>query len=200
MAARPAPGETVIDACAGGGGKILALADMARGEGTFHACDVDASRLDELVRRAEPLGLRSLTVHAIAPEGELPRKLPRHADLVLVDAPCSGLGSLRRNPDLKQRYGERDVAEFARLQRGILERFAAHVRPGGRLVYVTCSILPDENEAVVGGLLREHRELRPEPPPIAERLPPAALDGAWLRLGPDTTGTDGFFVACLRRE
>ncbi len=200
MAAAPQRGETVIDACAGGGGKTLAFADMVGGDATFHCCDIDASKLAELMRRAEPLELRSLTVHPISPAGELPQTLPRQAHLVLVDAPCSGLGSLRRNPDLKLRYGEEDVVEFAARQRDILGRFAPRVRQGGRLVYVTCSILPDENEQIARWFLETHPDFTSERPEIADRLPKEAVTPeGWLRLSPAATGTDAFFVARFRR-
>ena len=201
MAVGVVPGDTVIDACAGGGGKMLALADLAGGEAKFHCCEIDVTKLEELLRRAEPLGLKSVTVHSISPSGPLPHTLPRNADIVVVDAPCSGSGSLRRNPDLKERYGEEEAAEFAATQRSVLERFAVRVRPGGCLVYITCSILPDENERVVRRFLEEHPEFDSERPEVAERLPEAAASPeGWLRLDPAVTGTDGFFVARLRRD
>ena len=201
MAVGISPGDTVIDACAGGGGKMLALADLAGGEAKFHCCEIDVTKLEELLRRAEPLDLKSVTVHSISPSGPLPQTLPRNASIVLVDAPCSGSGSLRRNPDLKERYGEEEAAEFAATQLGILQRFATRVGPGGCLVYITCSLLPDENERVVRRFLEEHQEFESERPEVAERLPDAAISPeGWLRLDPSVTGTDGFFVARLRRR
>ena len=193
------PGDTVIDACAGGGGKTLALSDIAGGQGRFHVCDIDVSKLDRLLRRAEPAGLKSLTPHQISPDGDLPSSLPSKADLVVCDVPCSGMGSLRRNPDLKTRYGEDDIAEFAEAQAGILERFSSRVRPGGRLVYITCSLLAQENEDVVEAFAAAHPEYRLAAPVLPEGFPEASRVGKYLRLDPISSGTDGFFVACFDR-
>ena len=180
---------------------MLALADLAGGDAKFHCCEIDVTKLEELLRRADPLELKSVTVHSISPTGPLPSTLPRKADLVVIDAPCSGSGSLRRNPYLKERYGEEEVAGFAETQTSILERFATRVRPGGCLVYITCSILPDENERVVRRFLEVHPEFDSERPEVAERIPEAAVSPeGWLRLDPAVTGTDAFFVARLRRE
>lgn len=200
LATDAAPGETIVDACAGGGGKTLAMADRANLAARFHVCDIDASKLTELLRRAEPLGLRSLTPHQIAIEGRLPPTLPKKADLVVADVPCSGLGSLRRNPDLKHRYREEDIERFGEIQAAILDRFSRHVRPGGRLVYITCSVLAAENEEVVLAFRTRHPDFDPVVPPISRLLPPDAVLPAGLRLDPVVTGTDGFFVAVLTRR
>jgi 16S rRNA (cytosine967-C5)-methyltransferase len=123
-------------------------------------------------------------------------------DRVLVDAPCSGLGVLRRNPELRAHVTPSDVARLAALQRDILERFAVFVRPGGRLIYATCSILPDENEAIVDAFRRAHPDFTPVPAKeILGSVRAAAIgDGHVLRLLPHRHGTDGFFAAVLRRS
>ena len=203
LACGPAPGETIIDACAGAGGKTLAFADMTGGDAVLHACDVDASRLSQLERRASALELRSLTFHEITedPHQPLPPTLPSSAHLVVVDAPCSGLGSLRRNPDLKRRYDEDDIAKFAETQYEILRRFANRVRPGGRLAYVTCSILSDENHHVAHRFLEKHPEFEIVLPEIASRLPESVVeDQSFLVLDPSRTETDGFFIALFKKS
>ena len=199
LAAAATPGETIIDACAGSGGKSLAIADHVRGNGKFHVCDIDASKLARLDRRIASMELRSLTMHQISLDGPLPNSLPSKADLVVVDAPCSGLGSLRRNPDLKSRYTEEDIDAFQVTQIGILKRFAPRLRPGGRLLYITCSILREENEDVAERFLRDHPDFRAELPELAENLPDLCREGSYLRLDPVLTGTDGFFVARFRK-
>jgi 16S rRNA (cytosine967-C5)-methyltransferase len=191
------PGASVIDACAGAGGKTLALADIVLGEkaGSITACDVHEGRLEELARRARDAGvLGRIRIAPIPPGGPLPGK-PRPADLVLVDAPCSGLGTLRRNPELKLRWTPGDIPRFAALQASILERFLPLVRPGGRLAYVTCSILAEENEDVARGFERAHPDLvRHEPRWAMENLPSACVRDRAVRIDPATAGTDGFFV------
>ena len=192
-----APGASIIDACAGAGGKTLALADIVLGEkaGSITACDVHEGRLEELARRARDAGvLGRIRIAPIPPGGPLPGKL-RPADLVLVDAPCSGLGTLRRNPELKLRWTPGDIARFASVQASILERFLPLVRPGGRIAYVTCSILAEENEDVARGFERAHPELvRWDPRWALENLPPTCVRERSVRIDPAAAGTDGFFV------
>ncbi len=196
------PGWKVIDACAGGGGKTLALAAAMRNRGRIYAADTHPGRLRELARRKSRAGFSNIEILPIEPLGELPEALPAGADLVLVDAPCSGSGTWRRNPELKDRYGEGDLARFAERQLGILRRFAPRVRAGGCLAYVTCSLFEDENERVVERFLREHDGWTVVPPPGMPRHMPRnrwdAGDGL-VRLDPVRSGTDGFFLAVLRR-
>lgn len=217
------PGETVIDACAGAGGKTLALAEdlfaataggapegaapaSAASRSRLIACDIAPPRLRELRRRASRAGLeRQVEVVQLAPDGPLPPGLPP-ADLVLVDAPCSGLGTLRRNPDLKHRYGAGDVQAMAQAQLALLARFSPLVSPGGRLAYVTCSILREENQEVAASFLAGHRQFEPLPSAWgATHLPPACQagpgpEGSQLLLDPVRSGTDGFFLALWRRK
>ena len=206
LACAARPGFTVVDACAGAGGKALALAAEMHNKGSLHALDSDAERLEEARRRARRAGVHNLRARPIAagPEAEAQlQDLAGKADVVLVDAPCSGLGTLRRKPDARWRLGPADPARFAALQRELVRRFAALVRPGGRLVYATCSIGPTENDDVAEFAARE-LGLRPAPiAPLlgAERARALELapEAARLTLLPHRHGTDGFFTAVFER-
>jgi 16S rRNA (cytosine967-C5)-methyltransferase len=198
----PRRGEMVADYCAGAGGKTLALAMLMRGTGRVYAMDVSARRLAALAPRAARAGISN--VHTIALSGASDARAKRLAgkiDRVLVDAPCSGFGTLRRNPDLKWRHDAAAITELAQKQSGILTAAARLLKPGGRLVYATCSILEQENEAVVERFLGEtigFRELHCGELLAAQRI---ALDtGQRLRLWPQRHGTDGFFAAALERR
>ena len=198
------PGQTVIDACAGAGGKSLALAAEMHNKGSLHVLDPDAERLEEARRRARRAGVHNLRARSIAagPEAEAQlQDLAGKADVVLVDAPCSGLGTLRRKPDARWRLVPEDPARFAALQRELVRRFAALVRPGGRLVYATCSIGPTENDEVADFAAREAGLV---PAPIApllgeERARVLGAAEARLTLLPHRHGTDGFFMATFER-
>ena len=198
----PRRGEMVADYCAGAGGKTLAMAMLMRGTGRIYALDVSAKRLAALAPRAARASVSN--VHAIALSGESDTRAKRLAgklDRVLVDAPCSGFGTLRRNPDLKWRHGPEAVAELAQKQHRILAAAARLVKPGGRLVYATCSFLPDENEAIADAFCSAHPGFTPLPCNellAAQRIP---LDtGERLRLWPHLHGTDGFFAAAFARR
>jgi 16S rRNA (cytosine967-C5)-methyltransferase len=200
------PGWTVVDACAGAGGKSLALAMEMRNKGSLHALDVDADRLEEARRRARRAGvhnLRTRVVPAAGPEAEAAvADLAGVADLVLVDAPCSGLGTLRRKPDARWRLEPGDPARFAEAQRELAARFARLARPGGRLVYATCAIGRTENQEVAAFLAAEVPGLTPLPLERtlgAERARALGAEGHLLRLLPHRHGTDGFFVAAFER-
>jgi len=202
----PRRGEMVADFCAGAGGKSLALGAAMRSTGRVYAFEVSPRRLAELKPRLARSGLSNVHPQGIASERDPKlKRLAGKLERVLVDAPCSGLGTLRRNPDLKWRQTPEDVAELARKQAAILAAAAKLVRPGGRLVYATCSILVDENDAVVNGFLSENPafRLRPAQAELAANrieLPPHADGGdPMLRLYPHVHGTDGFFAALLER-
>ncbi len=197
----PRRGEMVADYCAGAGGKTLAMAMLMRGTGRLYAMDTSAKRLALLAPRAARAGVTS--IHSAALSGDTDARLKRLAgkmDRVLVDAPCSGFGTLRRNPDLKWRHGEAAVAELAAKQRRILESASRLVKKGGRLVYATCSFLREENEQIVDDFLRRE-------PAFTERscadilgAQRIALEaGTRLRLWPHVHGTDAFFAAALER-
>jgi 16S rRNA (cytosine967-C5)-methyltransferase len=195
-------GETVIDACAGGGGKTLALAAMMENRGRIIATDPEVGRLRELRKRCRRAGVTNTSFVPIPRRGEPPARVPDEVDCVLVDAPCSGSGTWRRAVDLKTRYRESELARMAHTQYGILERFAVRVRSGGRLVYATCSLFEDENEAVVDRFLQSHPEWSLAAPPELLELKgsDAWLDEDVARLDPVRSNTDGFFIARLVRQ
>jgi 16S rRNA (cytosine967-C5)-methyltransferase len=183
------PRMRVLDLCAGAGGKTLLLAAALRGEGRVDAYDVDREALERLRHRAERAGAGA-TVRVLQ---ELPGET---YDAVLVDAPCSALGSIRRGPDVRWRT---DVATFARwppLQRALLETALARVRPGGRIVHVTCTIRPEENEDLVSAFLEAH----PEVEQVEAAAPPELRRGPALFTSPHRHGTDAFYGAVLRRR
>ena len=213
-------GEMVTDFCAGAGGKTLAIGAMMRNTGRLYAFDVSAHRLDALKPRLARSGLSNVHPVAIAHErDERVKRLAGKMDRVLVDAPCSGLGTLRRNPDLKWRQTAAGVLELQAKQKAILDSAARLVKPGGRLVYATCSVLTEENEAVVQAFSEAHPEF--EVLPVADVLgrllqqqAPQGVDaetwakaqaaslthGDCLRLWPHLHQTDGFFAAAWTRR
>jgi 16S rRNA (cytosine967-C5)-methyltransferase len=198
----PRRGEMVADFCAGAGGKTLAMAMLMRGTGRLYAMDVSAKRLHALAPRASRAGVSSVHPLALAGEGDVrAKRLAGKLDRVLVDAPCSGFGTLRRNPDLKWRHGPDAVVELAQKQLRILSAAARLVKPGGRLVYATCSILAAENDAVVAQFVAAHPEfsaLSCGEILAAQRIALPAAER--LRLWPHVHGTDGFFAAALERS
>jgi 16S rRNA (cytosine967-C5)-methyltransferase len=201
----PHPGWLVVDACAGAGGKTLALAATMKNKGRIVALDTDERRLGELPKRAKRAGVHSWEARRVPPEGlpdDLAARLSGRAEAVLVDAPCSGTGVLRRNPDTRFRLKPEDIERFSRLQRELLARYAALARPGGRIVYATCSVLRAEDEEVVEAVLRDHPELELLPPSttLGEELAGRLGAEKYLRLLPHRHGTDGFFAALLRRR
>ncbi len=194
------PGGTWLDACAGAGGKTLQLAELLGPSGTIHAHDVRASALEELVLRADRAGLSVSHHRGIAARIRIRAAPPSPDELfdgVLVDAPCSGSGTWRRAPHLKWVTTAESVAAAAATQRRLLAAFAAHVKPGGRLVYATCSLSREENEAVVADFLAGHPDFAPVP--FARTFGFAAAAGG-LTILPARHDTDGFFVASLRRR
>ncbi|GBG13641.1 16S rRNA (cytosine967-C5)-methyltransferase [Novimethylophilus kurashikiensis] len=198
----PRRGEMVADFCAGAGGKTLALGAIMANTGRLYAFDVSERRLSNLRPRLARSGLSNLHPQLIANERDQKlKRLAQKFDRVLVDAPCSGLGTLRRNPDLKWRQSEMDIAELTVKQGNILEAAAKLVKPGGRLVYATCSLLEAENEGVVAAFLAQHPEF--EQANAAEILAQQKIEldtGDFLKLLPHKHGTDGFFAAVLTRR
>lgn len=197
----PKRGEMVVDFCAGAGGKTLLLGALMRNTGRLYAYDVSDKRLANLKPRLARSGLSN--VHPVRIEHERDQKIKRlagKADRVLVDAPCSGLGTLRRNPDLKWRQNETSVAELTVKQAAILEAAAKLVRPGGRLVYATCSLLAAENDEIIAAFLAKHPEFTLLPASAILARHDIAIDGETLRLLPNVHNTDGFFAAALERK
>lgn len=193
--------EMVVDFCAGAGGKTLELGALMANSGTLYAFDVVAKRLEKLKPRLARAGLDNVRTVVIAHErDDRVRRLAGKADRVLVDAPCSGTGTVRRNPDIKWR--PLDLEAITTTQRNILAAAATLVKPGGRLVYATCSLLQEENEAIVEGFLAGHDEFTVVPVPeiLERRHIPLPLSGDMLRLYPHRHNTDGFFAAVLERR
>lgn len=194
--------DMVVDFCAGAGGKTLLLGAMMRSQGRLYAFDVAAKRLARLTPRLARSGLSNVHPQVIGHERDQKvKRLAGKIDRVLVDAPCTGFGTLRRNPDLKWRQSPPDVAELAAKQARILDAAATLVKPGGRLVYATCSVLPEENDAIVDAFLAAHAGFTERD--VAALLAQAGVPldtGTRLRLRTDIHGCDGFFAAVLERK
>jgi 16S rRNA (cytosine967-C5)-methyltransferase len=182
------PGERVVDGCAGAGGKTLAMAAAMENTGSILALDIHGGRLDALKQRARRAGAHNVRAVDLEEAPKQKKRLKGSCDLVVVDAPCSGTGVLRRNPDTGWRLSEDDVVRLVGVQRDLLDGYAGLVRPGGRLVYATCSLLPEENEAQVAGFLSRHPDFEGDPAPLV------------LRPTRDVDSPDGFFAATLRRR
>ena len=201
------PGEVVVDLCAGGGGKTLALAAAMDGQGRLYATDSDIRRLAPIHERLGRAGIGTVAVRTPRAGQDALADLAGTADLVLVDAPCTGSGTWRRNPDAKWRLRPGSLAARLREQAAVLDRAVRLVRHGGRIAYVTCSILPDENDDAVSALLRREPGLAVVDPRQAlaaaglEALAPhVRFTGSGLQMTPLRTGTDGFYVALLRQQ
>ncbi len=190
-------GETVIDLCAGAGGKTLALAAAMENRGTLIACDTDRGRLSRLPPRAERAGVTIIESLLLNPTREAAALAPWHgkADAVLVDAPCSGVGTWRRNPEGRWRLSPRELERLTRLQVYLLDLAAKQVRPGGRLVYATCSLLDAEGADQIAAFLSRRGDFRAD----ALNMPAGLPRGSGIRFTPFHDGTDGFFVARLSR-
>jgi len=195
----PRRGEMVVDFCAGAGGKTLILGALMRSTGRLYALDVAEKRLAKLKPRVARAGLSNVHPIAIANENDIRvKRLAGKVDRVLVDAPCSGLGTLRRNPDLKWRQTPQSVAELTQKQAAILTAAARLLKPGGRLVYATCSILDEENAAIVDAFLAAHPEFRRLSAQEVLAAQGIAINcGADMRLAPQSHGTDAFYAAVL---
>ncbi|MEX0960492.1 MAG: RsmB/NOP family class I SAM-dependent RNA methyltransferase [Burkholderiales bacterium] len=194
--------EMVVDFCAGAGGKTLLLGALMQSQGRLYALDVSEKRLNSLKPRLARSGLSNVHPQRIASENDIKvKRLAGKIDRVLVDAPCTGLGTLRRNPDLKWRQSAGSAAELAAKQKSILRSAATLLRAGGRLVYATCSLLQEENEAVVQAFLAERPDFRIVPAQTALDEQRIAIEsGELFRVSPHRHGTDGFFAAVLERK
>lgn len=198
------PGMRVVDFCAGAGGKTLAIAAQMQNKGKIFACDVLQGRVDRAAVRFNRAGIHNVERKGLSSERD--PWVKRHAgdfDRVLIDAPCTGTGTWRRNPDAKWKLSPTDLEELTALQRNILDSACRLVKPGGRLVYATCSLLAEENEAQIAHFLSHHEEFKLLPLPyvwhdVIGGAPPA--EGAMLSLTPARNGTDGFFAAILERQ
>ncbi len=197
----PKRGQMVADFCAGAGGKTLAIGALMKNTGRLYAFDVSEKRLANLGQRLKRSGLSNLHAQVIASETDPKlKRLNGKFDRVLVDAPCTGLGTLRRNPDLKWRQTEQAVAELNVKQTNILVRAAKLVKMGGRLIYATCSLLRDENEAIAEAFLSAHPDFKLVSANEILAQQQITLDtGEYLKLLPHLHGTDGFFAAVFEK-
>lgn len=205
------PGMQVVDLCAGAGGKSLAAAPDMENKGQIHAFDISGARLKELRHRLQRAGCRNIQVTKLGIDDESRTKalapLKNNADRVLLDVPCSGSGTWRRSPDQRWRFDANSLKKLNKVQEGLLREGAGLVKVGGRLIYMTCSILPDENERIVESFLAhassnwhviDYRAVWEQV--LKSECPQSlALNNAFLQLAPHRHGTDGFFVAILER-
>ncbi len=202
------PGEQIVDLCAGAGGKTLAIAAMMQNKGQIFATDDDKRRLAPIHDRLKRSGARNVQVRTPKSVGGEISDLAGRMDLVLIDAPCTGVGAWRRNPDAKWRVRPGALEQRQKEQADTLCRAATLLKAGGRIVYVTCSVLEEENGAQIRAFLGEHPEFSVQPPveviqPLGERAfmlgKAARLSAEGILLTPRTTGTDGFYVSVMRR-
>jgi len=195
-----APGMRVADWCAGAGGKTLAVAATMENRGHIVACDVHDKRLAACVQRLRRAGVHNVERHLIEPGDKWTKRREKNFDRVLVDVPCTGCGTWRRNPDARTRLTETDLAELVTKQADILDTASRLVKIGGRLIYATCSLLPAENEDQIAFFLQRHPDFSVLPLPEAWPLPsPPPCEGPFLSLTPRRHDTDGFFGAVLAR-
>jgi 16S rRNA (cytosine967-C5)-methyltransferase len=200
----PGPGETVCDACAAPGGKTTHLAQLMRDTGAIYAFDRDRGRLETLKETAKRLGVRIVRTFALDASLPLPPEAapPAGFDAILCDAPCSGLGVLRRTPDIKLRITEEDIKELSLRQTRLLDNLSGYLGRGGRMVYSVCSFEPEETEAVVEGFLEGHGGFALENAGgcVPEECRVWAGSAGFLRTYPHRHGVDGFFAARLRKR
>jgi 16S rRNA (cytosine967-C5)-methyltransferase len=194
--------EMVVDFCAGAGGKTLLLGALMQNQGRVYAFDVSEKRLNNLKPRLKRSGLSNLHPQLIANENDLKiKRLTGKIDRVLVDAPCSGLGTLRRNPDMKWRQTPEGISDLTQKQSAILLAASRLLKTGGRLVYATCSFLPEENQQIVEAFLEQHPEFRLlDAGEILTSQNIALNTGKYLQLLPHLHGTDGFFAAVMEKN
>ncbi|MBW4024245.1 MAG: RsmB/NOP family class I SAM-dependent RNA methyltransferase [Proteobacteria bacterium] len=192
------PGMRILDYCAGAGGKTLAMAMTMENRGHILAADTSAHRLEGAVRRLRRAGVHNVEQHLLVAGDKWAKRRRETCDRVLVDAPCTGTGTWRRNPDARLRLAETDLSELVEKQAAILHDASRFLRVGGRLVYATCSLLRPENEDQVDRFLAQHAGFA-----LAEQMPPGLEgigEGGMVRLTPARHGTDGFFAAVLERR
>jgi 16S rRNA (cytosine967-C5)-methyltransferase len=203
------PGEQVIDLCAGAGGKTLTLAAMMQGRGRLIATDRDKRQLAPIHERLSRAGVHNAEIRTPKGEAEPLSDIRESADLVLIDAPCTGTGTWRRNPDAKWRMRPGALDIRLKDQAEVLDRAVAFVKPGGRIAYVTCSVLPQENGEQILKFIDRHSEFRVIPPSQTASMLWDRTDGflaavyssdEGLLMTPRRSGTDGFFVSVMRRQ
>lgn len=196
------PSQTVVDYCAGAGGKTLGLAMQMENKGTIYACDIHSYRLEDLKKRTRRAGVHNVRIHTLDDDNRWQKKHARKADIVLVDAPCSGTGTWRRSPDMKWKMRPEDIDEILEVQKEVMDKASKLAKVGGHFVYATCSVLPKENTKQVEAFLAENPNFKLVP--IDEYLPDdSAIKGKFttdtLQLTPLQHSTDGFFAAVMER-
>ena len=198
----PKPTAKVLDACAGAGGKTLELAAIMKNRGEIVAADVHSFRLDLLRKRAQRAGVSNVRIRLVQDVTDLADKYTEYFDIVLIDAPCSGIGTLRRNPGMKWMVTEETVREVSEKQLHILEECVPFVKAGGRIAYATCTLFCEENETVVEKFLSAHADFAIDDPPLDR----AKFDfapynvGKYIKFSPVRDGTDGFFIAVMKKH
>ncbi len=198
-------GDRVVDFCAGAGGKTLAMAAMMQNKGAIYACDVHTRRLDNLSKRVKRAGAHNVRIHVLSSEKDKWVKQQKgKADVVLVDAPCTGTGTWRRSPDSRWKLTEQDLIELLVLQQSILQSACRLVKPGGRLIYATCSLLGEENEQQIAAFLKHNPDFKPSDivvkEPLKSNLDKVSLNRHELRTFPALSEADGFYACALTRE
>lgn len=198
-------GQKVVDFCAGAGGKTLALAAMMENKGVIYACDVHSKRLEQMTKRSKRAGVHNVRAHLLSSEND--KWVKKHkgmADVVLIDAPCTGTGTWRRSPDSRWNLSAEDLTNLQQLQQSILHSTQRLVKPEGTLVYATCSLLVEENEQQVEQFLVDHPDFERVdielPESLANQQGRFIYNGSEMRTFPGLTGTDGFFISTLRRK
>lgn len=198
----PKPNAKLLDLCAGAGGKTLEFAALMKNRGEIYAADINSFRLEELRKRTKRAGAQNVRVQEIQSIEDLTEQYSDFFDIVFVDAPCSGLGTIRRNPGMKWMVTEQTVNEVSEKQKSILHSSVPLVKPGGRIVYATCTLLRQENEDVVEEFMKIHPEFQLiEPVELSPKwnnglVPP----GSFFKLFPHIHGTDGFFCAVFEKK
>ena len=194
----PQPGETIIDACAAPGGKTTHIAELTSDRGTIIACDRDSKRLKKVAVNAQRLDLKS--IQTIAGDSLQLQQFRDKGDRVLLDAPCSGLGTLHKRPDIRWRQNSEQIRELSKLQTDLLEQVAHWVKPKGVLVYATCTLNPLENEKVIQSFLDRHPHWQIEPPLSNSPGYHFSTSAGWLKVFPQRHNMDGFFLVRLRKQ
>jgi 16S rRNA (cytosine967-C5)-methyltransferase len=198
----PKPNAKLLDLCAGAGGKTLEFAALMKNRGEIYASDINSFRLEELRKRTKRAGAQNVRVQEIQSIEDLTEQYSDFFDIVFVDAPCSGLGTIRRNPGMKWMVTEQTVNEVSEKQKSILHSSVPLVKPGGRIVYATCTLLRQENEDVVEEFMKIYPEFQLiEPVELSPKwnnglVPP----GSFFKLFPHIHGTDGFFCAVFEKK
>jgi 16S rRNA (cytosine967-C5)-methyltransferase len=198
----PKPTAKVLDACAGAGGKTLELSALMKNRGEIVAADVHSFRLEQLRKRTQRAGVSNVRIRQVQDIADLGEQYADFFDVVLIDAPCSGIGTLRRNPGMKWMVTEETVREVSEKQLHILEACAPFVKSGGRVAYATCTLFREENETVVENFLGAHEEFALDDPPLDRAkfdFSPYSV-GKYIKFSPYRDGTDGFFIAVMKKH